>query len=223
MRREQERSEEEEGICREVEMETGKEEHMEKVNFEVGQSSRGSNRGRPSRRGKGRRRRGRGRPRQAERCETEAPVSNQQKIGCRSIEQITQEAERAYNTKTNEEIRKIIDALEDKVLEEVSDPEMEEWNTLLPDPGNTRGSLSLYKRTLHMYWVVKHLLAKAMEQVAEEMMEMVQGPLNLKREMNNLQFMIQKQDSRMEEIRGMLKKITTTQHGEEIKQVFMVD
>lgn len=107
--------------------------------------------------------------------------------------------------------------MEDKALEEVSDPEMEEWSTLLPDPGNSRGRLSMYKQALHMYWVVKHLLAKAMEQVAEEMMEMVQGPLNLKREMNNLQFMIRKQDSRMEEIRGMLKKISSEQHGEEIK------
>ena len=41
--------------------------------------------------------------------------------------------------------------MENRVLEEPSDPEMEEWNTLLPDPGNTRGRLMLYKHELHMY------------------------------------------------------------------------
>jgi len=49
----------------------------------------------------------------------------------------------------------IIDVLENKVLEEASDPEMEEWSILILDPGNTRGHLSLYKQALHMYSVVK--------------------------------------------------------------------
>jgi len=136
---------------------------------------------------------------------------------------MAQEAEKAYIKGTNEEIRRIIDALENKVLEEASDPEMEEWSILIPDPGNTRGLLSLYKKALHMYWVVKHLLAKAMEQVAVEMTEIAQGLPNMEKEMNNLQLMIRKQDNRMEEIRGMLKEITTAQCKEEIKQEIMID
>ena len=58
--------------------------------------------------------------------------------------------ERAYGKGTKEDIKRIIDALENRVLEEPSDPEMEEWNTLLPEPGNTRGRLTLYKQALHM-------------------------------------------------------------------------
>ena len=53
--------------------------------------------------------------------------------------------EKGYVKGTNEDIRRITDALEKKVLEEPSDPEMEEWSILLLDPGNTRGCLSLYK------------------------------------------------------------------------------
>lgn len=49
---------------------------------------------------------------------------------------------------------------------------MEDWGNLIPDPGNTRGCLSLYKQALHVYWVLKRLLAKIMEQVAMEMAEM---------------------------------------------------
>jgi len=70
---------------------------------------------------------------------------NQQKRGHRSIRKAAQEAERAYGKSTNEDIRRIINALENRVLEEPSDPKMEKWNTLLLDPGNTRGLLTLYK------------------------------------------------------------------------------
>lgn len=132
-------------------MEIGKEECRVKVTFEVGQSSRSNNRGRPSRRGKGKRRRGRERTWYADHYETEIPALNQQKRGRRSTKQVAQEAEKAYVKGTNEEIKRIIDALENKVLEEASDPEMEEWSILIPDPGNTRGRLTLYKQALHMY------------------------------------------------------------------------
>jgi len=62
-----------------------------------------------------------------------------------------------------------------------------------------------------------------MEQVDEEMTEIAQGLPNLKKEMNNLQLTFLKQDSRLEEIRSMLKEITTAQREEEIKQELMVD
>lgn len=125
-------------------MDIGKEECRARVTFEVGQSSR-SNRGRPGKRGKGRRRRGHDRLRQDDYGERETPEMNQPKRGRRSIGRATQEAERTYNKETNEGIRQIIDVLEDRVLEEPYNPEMEEWNTLLPNPGNTRGRLTLYK------------------------------------------------------------------------------
>ena len=53
--REQERTMKEEGDCREREMEIGKEECRARVTFGVRKSSQSNNRGRPTRRGKGRR------------------------------------------------------------------------------------------------------------------------------------------------------------------------
>lgn len=138
-------------------------------------------------------------------------------------EQMAQDAEKAYNEGTNEDIRKIIQELENNVLQEPYDPEMEEWSTLLPDLGNTRGRLSQYEQALHVYWVVKRLIAKAMEQVVDEMIEIAQGIPNLRREMKNLHVTIQMQDTRLEEIQTMLRKITNGQRKEEVKMEAMVD
>lgn len=74
-----------------------------------------------------------------------------------------QEAEKAYNEGTDIDIRRIIQELEANAMQEDSEPEMEDWGNLIPDLGNTRGRLSLYKQALHVYWVLKRLLAKAME------------------------------------------------------------
>lgn len=78
---------------------------------------------------------------------------------------------------------------------------------MIADPGNTRSHSSLYKKALHVYWVVKRIMAKAMEQVAMEMAEMAQGIPNLKREMKNLQITLLMQDNKLEEIQQLLKKI----------------
>jgi len=113
--------------------------------------------------------------------------------------------------------------LENRVLEEPSDPEMEEWDTLLPDSGNTRGRLTLYKQALHMYWMMKHLLAKAMEQVAVEMAEIAQGVPDMKKELDSLQFLTWKQDIKIEEIRGMLKVLIKAKREEKSKQEMTID
>lgn len=76
---------------------------------------------------------------------------------------MVQEAEKAYNEGTDADIRRIIQELEANAMQEDSEPEMEDWGNLIPDLGNTRGRLSLYKQALHVYWVLKRLLAKAME------------------------------------------------------------
>lgn len=46
--------------------------------------------------------------------------------------------------------------------------------------------MTLYKQALHVYWVMKRLLAKAMEQVAMEIAELSQGIPNLKKELRNI-------------------------------------
>ncbi len=53
--------------------------------------------------------------------------------------------------------------MEDSVMEEDSEPKMEEWGDIVPNPGHTRGRMMLYRQALHVYWVMKHLLARALE------------------------------------------------------------
>ena len=47
------------------------------------------------------------------------------------------------------------------------DPEDNETETeimdFITDPGNTRGRLTLFQQTIHTYWILKCLLAKAMQ------------------------------------------------------------
>jgi len=117
-------------------------------------------------------------------------------------------AERAYCRDTHSGIRRIIQHLEEEAIGEQSESEMEDWEYLLPDPGNTRGRMTLYKQALHVYWVMKRLLPKAMEQVAMEMAKLSQGILNLKKELNKLQITIMMQDDKLDEIQQQIQKIT---------------
>ena len=50
--------------------------------------------------------------------------------------------------------------MEEEAIQAQSNFEMEEWEYLIQDPGNTRGRMTLLKQSLHVYWVMKRLLAK---------------------------------------------------------------
>jgi len=54
-------------------------------------------------------------------------------------------AERAYCRDTHSGIRRIIQHLEEEAIGEQSESEMEDWEYLLPDSGNTRVRMTLYK------------------------------------------------------------------------------
>jgi len=82
---------------------------------------------------------------------------------------------------------------------------MEDWMDLMPDPGHTRGRMTLYKQSLHLYWVMKRLMAKAMEQIALEMAELSQGIPNLKKEMRNILVTLLMQDKRLEDLQKQLE------------------
>jgi len=123
----------------------------------------------------------------------------------RTMEQKIQRAERAYMQNTNPRIRRIIQNLEEEALQAQSEPEMEEWELLVQDPGNTRGRMSLFKQTLHLYWGMKRLLAKALEQVALEVVEITQEIPNLRRDLRVLQISMDMQGKQMEEIHQMLQ------------------
>lgn len=99
-------------------------------------------------------------------------------------------------------------------MEEDLEPEMEEWRDLIRDLGNTRGIMTLYKQALHVYWVLKHLLAKAVDQVAGEMAKLPQGMPSMKKEMKNLQIIMIMQDSNLKVIQQQLKKLTPVARDE---------
>ena len=92
-----------------------------------------------------------------------------------------QEAARAYREGTSEDILRIIQDMEASVREEQSDSETEEWAKMIRDPGNTQGRLTLYRQSLHIYWVLKRILAKVFEQVVKEMVEIANGVPNLQK------------------------------------------
>ena len=133
-------------------------------------------------------------------------LGNQHK-GRRSAQTVAQEAARTYQEDTDEDIRRIIQNLEAKVLEKQSGSETKEWAAMVSDPGNTRGRQTLYRRSLHIYWILKSLLEKALEQVAKEMAEIANGMPNLQKEMKNFQAIMINQNNKLEEISQTLSKM----------------
>lgn len=189
----------------------------------AGQEGKAKDENKAGRPGRGRGRRGRVRGRQAGSQERSSPSPVGKRRGWKTLKHKVHEAERAYSEETNADIRRIIQDLEAAAMQEELDPEMEDWEYLLPDPGNTRDRLSLYKQALHVYWVMKRLLAKAMEQVAMEITEIAQGIPNVRKEMKNLQITLLMQDSKLEEIQQQLKKIVPGTKEEDNQHGNMVD
>ena len=67
--------------------------------------------------------------------------------------------------------------------------------------------MMLYRQALHVYWVMEHLLARTLEQVAREMVEIAQGMPNLKKDMKNLQIIMFMQDIKLDEIQQHMMKL----------------
>ena len=123
----------------------------------------------------------------------------------RTLEQRIRQAERAYQQDTDPRIRRIVQNLEEEAIQGQSNSEMEDWLFTVQDPGNTRGRMSLLKQSLHIYWVMKRLLAKALEQVASEMIEIVQKSPDMKRELQFIHISLEMQERKLDEIHQMLK------------------
>lgn len=182
-----------------------------------GSTSGARNRGnRGNYKNKGRTGRGRGRGsrgrRWAERKREEQETTPARKYR-KTLTKKIQHAEKAYCENTNENIRKIIQKMEKEATQAQSNSEMEDWEYLLPYPGNTRSRMTQYKQTLHVYWTIKRLTAKAME-----MVEMSQENPYIKKEMQNIKVTLIMQDKRLEEIQQQLKRITPDIKQEEDQQ-----
>jgi len=115
-------------------------------------------------------------------------------------------AEQAFLRHSHPAVRRIMDYLEEEALQNQSDDEMEELEFLLHDPGHTRGRMSLIKQSLHIYWVMKGLLAKAMEHVAKEMVELALGDQTIRRELSYLRIAMTKQEEQLDVIQQMLNR-----------------
>ena len=66
--------------------------------------------------------------------------------------------------------------------------------------------MSLIKQSLHIYWVMKGLLAKAMEHVAKEMVELALGDQTIHRELSYLRIAMTKQEEQLDSIQKMLNR-----------------
>lgn len=66
--------------------------------------------------------------------------------------------------------------------------------------------MTLFKQSIHVYWVMKRLLAKSLEQVATEMAELAQGIPNLRRELRIIEITLEMQEKKLEEIQTMIKE-----------------
>lgn len=160
-----------------------------------------------ARSGRGRGRGGRGRPRQETQGGRIANSSGGPCRGRRTTLTAVQEAARAYQEGTDEDIRRIIQNMESSILEEQWGSETEEIAEEVTDPGNTRGRMTLYRQYLHIYWVLKRLLAKALEQGAKEMAELANGVPNIQKEMKNFQVIMINQNNKIEEMSQILSKM----------------
>jgi len=187
----------EEKVGRRVKVPCGKD-------VETGQSSRSKQRVKDEDEGNQQTKRRRGRPSQTTSKVESSRRQKRYKRRNSSLRETVNEAEQAFNLDSNAHIRNIMNAMEEKVLEEPSIPEMYEWSLQLPDPGHTQGRLSLYHRALHIFWVLKHLLAKAMEQVAAEMVEMAQDTAAAKKEAANTEMLVKQHNELLKDIKPML-------------------
>lgn len=172
---------------------------------EQGQSSIQNNQEKDKATTTSKKKRGRGRPRKTNEMRGETSRQTRKRRRQSTIDKAMDEAEKAYNYDAHQHFRNIIEAMENQILEEPSDPEMNEWSVQLPDPGNTRGRLTLYRRALHIYWVLKHILAKAMEKVATEMVDMAQEVKEAKQGTTKLEETIAHQNLQLKEIKDMLE------------------
>ena len=61
--------------------------------------------------------------------------------------------------------------------------EMEAWREVFPDLGNTKGRLTQFKHTLYLYWLIKSLMGKAMEQLSMGVAMTLQDMPNYKKDL----------------------------------------
>ena len=71
-----------------------------------------------------------------------------------------------HGASTSTQFKTMISAWEAKLkIEEAGEPSVEEWENLITDPGNTRGWLTMFKQTIHLYWLMKCIIVKVITEI----------------------------------------------------------
>ena len=72
--------------------------------------------------------------------------------GMKSIKRLISEAKIAHREGINEEISKLLEDWEEEVKQESEvDTKLDDWRVLIPEPRNTRGKITQFKKTLYLY------------------------------------------------------------------------
>lgn len=128
-------------------------------------------------------------------------TSTRKTRGRKSASRIIDEEAIAYHTDSTP-IRRLIAQWEEDLNKQAKfqDIGMEEWKTLVPDPGHSRGHTSQCKQTVHLYWLMKSFLGKSLEHIPSSLATNTYTFLNYSQEFQQIKFQLQKQNGRLSRI-----------------------
>ena len=92
------------------------------------------------------------------------PQDKHRKRGRKTRQEVLTNLLETYSIDNSSQVRQEIRGWKREIQTDEEDNEAEEEiMDFITDPGNIRGRLSLFHQTVHTYWIVKCLLAKAMQ------------------------------------------------------------
>ena len=94
------------------------------------------------------------------------PEEKNRKRGRKTKQEVLMNLSSTYSLGNSSQVRQEIQGWEREIQRNEEDNEAKvEIMEFVTDPGNTRGRLSLFNQTFHTYWIVKFLLAKAIQSI----------------------------------------------------------
>jgi len=107
---------------------------------------------------------------------------------------IINEVAEAYHNDSDKEIRQLIEKWEADLNRHTGykEIEAEDWRVLVPVPGHTCDRIKQFKHTLFLYWSMKGIMGKALEQISLNMVVAMHTFSDYKREFHKIMFHLQK-------------------------------
>lgn len=104
---------------------------------------------------------------------------------------ISMQRAHTYNTGIPAQVKQHIVAWEAYLNQWVeNEVQLEDWRLLVPDLGHTRGRLTQYKQRVHLYWMMKSIVARAIMNSTGSI-KSDPGFLEIQKEFQLVQFQIQ--------------------------------